>query len=145
MELSGVEKLVWIMPEERDEVFSRVLINRIKNYAEALSIEGFLLEVWEHYEDEENPHYHLKVSVDLDGPIDSTRLNELLISEKIMVLYSAATNDEEYSGRMDISFSSRSSATINQILVSGTFLIYDEVVKKYYPEWKTRYITIINH
>ena len=123
---------IWVMPEARDEEFTNDLVNRIKASAESFGVSSFSIEIRECYTNEETPHYHFKADFG-----NSNNLHVGLITASY-----SATADKAYSGHMEISFKSDATSTINSILVAGAFFLYDEAIRKYYSEWKTKYETI---
>jgi len=128
-----VRKQTWVVPEKRDEKFSNLLIRKIGASAKSFGISAFSLEIKEKYVDEAEPHYHISVST---GPCSD------MPTDKLKARYSAKADGKEYAGIMNIVFKSNAPENINQLMVMGALFLYDEYIRKYYPEWKTEYWTI---
>lgn len=124
-------KRVWVMPEQRDEDFSLELINRFGFLAKSLGVSAFSIEICEKYQNEETPHYHMKVEIgiciDLPGEIG------------VNAFYSAAANRETYKGEMNIRLRVHCPNSLCLVLAATLFSYYDECIREYYKEWETKY------
>jgi hypothetical protein len=130
-----MRRLIWIMPEERDEEFSLKMSERFWALAKSLGVSAFSVEVREQYESEETPHYHMKVedglSIDLPAEIGAN------------ATYTATAEGKTYDGRMKMRVRANGPAPINMILAATLFGYYDEYIREYYQEWETEYIDIV--
>jgi hypothetical protein len=126
-----MKRLIWEMPEERDNEFSLKMMERFMALAKSLGVSAFLVEVCEQYKNEEIPHYHIKVE---DGPDI-----ELPAEIRLNALYFATANGQTYEGQMSMGIRADGLATFNFILAAALFGYYDEYIREYYTEWKTEY------
>lgn len=126
-------KRIWVMPEKRDEKFSYLLIKKVYLFAKSLGITVFELEIKEQYTTEVEPHYHFHVTFGLCLDLPTTAMS---------ATYIASANNEQHDGAMNIIFRSNGPHNFNKLIVSCSFFVYDEFIRKFYPEWKTTYQNI---
>ena len=125
-----MRKEIWVMPEEKDEEFSLVLIKRLHSFVESFNIEAFTLEISEKYSTEGTPHFHMKVGFGLSIDLPC---NEMRIS------YDASANNVTYHGSMNIIVGADAPGPIRLVLTAMAFGLYDEAICQFYPEWVTDY------
>ena len=125
-----MRKYSWVMPEERDERFSNILIEKIAASAKSFRIDDFELEIEEKYTTEDKPHYHFYVVFGLFLGSPPTILS---------ATYKASANEEQHDGAVRILFKSDERGSINQLMATGAFFLYDEFIREFYPEWETVY------
>jgi len=124
-----MRRLKWIMTD-KDEEFSNQLIKDFLLVIASILQQVFGFEISEKYDEEEVPHYHMNV-----GYISE---NYKSIYKK-SIGYEATTNGKNYSGTINIIVYANVSKNIGEMLLAVLFMLYDNSVSKYYPEWVTTY------
>lgn len=135
-----MKRHAWIMPEKRDERFTKALFKEVALFVRQFGINNFELEIKEQYTDETSPHYHCHVSC--DGRL-------ILSPTQMSVAYVATRTDKKTKGKemregeMKLIFKAKNGDTDTRlVIIVAIFYLYDQLIRKYYPEWKTRYTEV---
>lgn len=124
-------KMIWNMPDSKDEEFTKALLERIEKSAQSFGIEIISVEIKEQYSNEDTPHYHFKIA------FGKSYFDSLLA--EVSADYSAVAEGEKYDGSMKIIIETNDSKEMSQLMAIGAFYLYDEYIREYYPEWETIY------
>jgi len=127
---------IWVMPEKKDEDFSLVLIERVYKIAKSLKVDAMTLEISEQYDDEETPHFHMKVGW---GPCIDLSSNEMKVNYTASEDNGTHSGEIQHSGEIHIEFCADSPCPVGAILTTIAFGLYDEAIREFYPEWTTDY------
>jgi len=127
-----MKKFIWIVPEKCDEEFSVKLFERFESLAASLGSNDFVFEIIEKYDDEAEPHYHIKAGTDNCS-------DEFSNKSAVNTWYSAITKEQSRNGVIKVILQTNKITTYHWILNSGLFVFYDEYIREDYPEWQTNY------
>ena len=137
---------VSVFLDEKDCEFSERLWKEFCDWAyQRYRLTGFAMEIAEKYDDEDTPHYHMFWVHEnfkgyfLDGNFVKIHPEDVEFS----ISYKASADGEVYRGTVKIRLFADSDD--NEKLAREVFVLYDEYVQEYYPEWETEYLEDTRH
>ena len=122
-------------PDDRDKEFSQVIAKRLYDVLQSAfnDCNLFSFKIEERYTSEETPHFVFQIL------FNKNFQGEFFRSMVLDANYQANDGKSKYDGTTTIIVASDLCNRSNNLLLGYLFCIYDEEIRKHYPEWTTKY------